>query len=110
MPMLRFSMGTCVMSRSLTTTVPETGSMKPVMVRRVVVLPQPDGPRKVKNSPSLTWTLMSCRAVKSPNFTTMSFNLIICRTPLFIFLLGSLSEGRPADGFCSANGSGSRRI
>ena len=32
MPMLRSSMGTWVMSLSLTTTLPETGSIKPVMV------------------------------------------------------------------------------
>ena len=48
MPMLLFSIGTWVMSSPLTLTVPLTGSMKPVMVRSVVVLPQPDGPRKVK--------------------------------------------------------------
>ena len=34
------------------------------------------GPRKVKNSPSFTWTLMSCRAVKSPNLTTMSLSKV----------------------------------
>ena len=38
--------------RSFTTTAPDAGSMNPVRVRRVVVFPQPEGPRKVKNSPS----------------------------------------------------------
>ena len=47
MPMLRRSTGTWVMSLPFTITVPFAGSMKPVMVRSVVVLPQPEGPRKV---------------------------------------------------------------
>ena len=47
MPMLRFSTGKSVMSLPLTTTRPFDGVMKPVIVRRVVVLPQPEGPRKV---------------------------------------------------------------
>ena len=93
MPMLRSSMGTRVMSRPLTTTEPSAGSMKPVMVRSVVVLPQPEGPRKVKNSPSFTWTLMLCRAVKSPNFTTMSLSRIIMDSPLFVF--GIKKSGEP---------------
>ena len=38
---------------------PEEAFTRPVMVRRVVVFPQPEGPRKVKNSPSFTWILMS---------------------------------------------------
>ena len=40
-------MGVWVMSLPRTLTVPALGEMKPVMVRRVVVLPQPEGPRKV---------------------------------------------------------------
>ena len=84
MPMLRSSIGTWVMSRSRTNTCPSAGSMKPVMVRSVVVLPQPDGPRNVKNSPSFTWTLMSCSAVKSPNLTTMLLSRItVAFLPLF---------------------------
>src|SRR4051812_42095978 len=31
---------------------PDVGSMKPEIMRRIVVLPQPDGPRKLKNSPA----------------------------------------------------------
>ncbi len=76
MPMLRFSIGTWVMSSPFIRTVPELGSMKPVIVRSVVVFPQPEGPRNVKNSPSLTWTLMSWRASNSPNLTKMLLSLI----------------------------------
>ncbi len=95
MPMLRSSMGTWVMSFPFTTTLPDTGSIKPVRVRRVVVFPQPEGPRKVKNSPSFTWTLMLCRAVKSPNLTTMSFKRIIEASPSLskLVLLSWLEQG-----------------
>ena len=96
MPMFRSSMGTWVMSLSFTTTAPDAGSMNPVRVRRVVVFPQPEGPRKVKNSPSLTWTLMLCRAVKSPNLTTMSFNLIIDGNSLSIKYWASGFRGKGA--------------
>ena len=37
---------------------PEVGCSKPPIIRRVVVLPQPDGPRRLKNSPSWTSRLM----------------------------------------------------
>ena len=36
------------------------------MVRRIVVLPQPDGPRKLKNSPFLILSVADCTAMKSP--------------------------------------------
>ena len=32
---------------------PVLGSRKPEIIRRIVVLPQPDGPRMEKNSPAL---------------------------------------------------------
>ena len=34
-------------------TSPLEGSSKPAIILRVVVLPQPEGPRRVTNSPSL---------------------------------------------------------
>ena len=43
-------------------TCPCDGSKNPEMVRRIVVLPQPDGPRKLKNSPFLIITLTSFAA------------------------------------------------
>ena len=44
---------------------PWVGSMKPEIIRRIVVLPQPEGPRKEKNSPGLivTSTLSTARKV-----------------------------------------------
>ena len=47
-------------------TVPSLGSVKPEMMRRIVVLPQPDGPRNEKNSPALIVSDTSLTAVKSP--------------------------------------------
>src|SRR5687767_1937404 len=38
------------------------------MIRRSVVLPQPDGPRKQTNSPGSTERLTPRRAMKPPNF------------------------------------------
>src|ERR1700709_819070 len=41
---------------------------RPASMRNVVVLPQPDGPSSVRNSPSLTRRSTSLTAAKSPNF------------------------------------------
>jgi hypothetical protein len=35
---------------------PELGSSKPAIMRKVVVLPHPEGPSKEKNSPRWTWS------------------------------------------------------
>jgi hypothetical protein len=45
---------------------PVDGSMKPDIMRRMVVLPQPDGPRNEKNSPGLMWTVTWSTALKVP--------------------------------------------
>ena len=54
--MLRRSGGTDAagddISRSFISIVPSDGSMKPAIIRSVVVLPQPDGPSSDTNSPS----------------------------------------------------------
>ena len=42
------------------------GSWKPAIMRKVVVLPQPDGPSSVINSPGATSRLTSCTAAMSP--------------------------------------------
>ncbi len=53
MPALRFHGGSRVTSLPPNFTWPAVGSMKPATMRRVVVLPQPDGPSSTRNSPSL---------------------------------------------------------
>ena len=50
-PTLRLFGGRCVMSAPSTMIVPAVGCSKPAIIRSVVVLPQPDGPRNDTNSP-----------------------------------------------------------
>ena len=47
-------------------TSPSLGCSKPAIMRRLVVLPQPDGPRMERNSPALTARLFSTTAATSP--------------------------------------------
>src|SRR3954462_12177195 len=46
---------------------PEVGVSRPATIRRVVVLPHPDGPRRAKNEPRGTSRSRSSTAVKAPN-------------------------------------------
>jgi len=46
---------------------PEDGSSSPAIIRSVVVLPQPEGPSSMKNSPSSTVKVDPSTAAKSPN-------------------------------------------
>ena len=48
-------------------TLPVVGLRNPETMRRIVVLPQPDGPRIEKNSPALILRSLGSTAVKSPN-------------------------------------------
>ena len=54
-----------------------TGSKKPTSERSVVVFPQPDGPKKVKNSPSSMVRFKLRIAVKSPYLISIFLNSII---------------------------------
>ena len=49
---------------------PLVGRSKPAIMRSVVVLPQPDGPTMVKNSPGGMFTSMPSTATTSPNDLT----------------------------------------
>src|SRR5712691_7720280 len=46
---------------------PSSGTSKPAIIRRVVVLPQPLGPSSEKNSPSAMSSVTSCTASTLPN-------------------------------------------
>src|SRR3954447_26512459 len=48
--------------------VPAVGSSSPATIRRVVVFPQPEGPRRAKNRPCSTTRSRLSTAVKVPNF------------------------------------------
>ena len=58
--------GVEVTSSPPTMTVPEVGSVKPAIIRSVVVLPQPDGPSNEKNSPLATSRSSESTTVSSP--------------------------------------------
>src|SRR5207244_3799478 len=47
--------------------LPEVGSSRPAIIRSVVVLPQPEGPRRQKKSPSGTMNVESRTAVNAAN-------------------------------------------
>ena len=53
--------------------MPEEGSSKPAIMRRVVVLPQPEGPRNVTNSPRFTYRLKSDTAVNPLSYVFVMF-------------------------------------
>ncbi len=59
MPMLRWLGLRLTTSRPSMRMLPSVGVSKPATMRRVVVLPQPDGPRKETNSPCATSRLKS---------------------------------------------------
>ena len=68
--MPRFSGGTTPAGEEITwpsiSIVPAVGGMKPAIMRRVVVLPQPDGPSSDTNSPDCSSSEKSLTAWKLP--------------------------------------------
>jgi hypothetical protein len=63
MPVLRLCGGSVSMRCSPKRIGPASSSAKPATMRSSVVLPQPDGPSSVKNSPSATVTDTSSHGV-----------------------------------------------
>src|SRR6476469_6017168 len=74
MPSFLWSAGTnrsaaaSLTTRSPITITPLSLRSSPATIRKVVVLPQPDGPSSVTNSPSATRRSISFTAANSPNF------------------------------------------
>ena len=64
--MCRRLVGTSLTIWSSNQISPSLGSTKPATIRSVVVLPQPDGPSSVTNSPSAMSALMRSTAVVFP--------------------------------------------
>src|SRR5947209_1747718 len=50
---------------------PAVGCSRPAIMRRRVVFPEPDGPRKTRNSPSLVTRFTSLTAPNSPSLNTL---------------------------------------
>src|SRR3954467_2913632 len=59
-------------SRPPTTISPESASSSPATTRRIVLLPQPDGPRRTRNSLSATCSETSLPASTFPQVFTRS--------------------------------------
>src|SRR5882672_11068347 len=66
MPKPRFSGGRVVITRPSNSTDPVSGDSSPATIRSVVVLPQPDGPSRPKNSPRSTAIETSATAGVAP--------------------------------------------
>src|SRR5579864_4780824 len=73
MPNPRFSGGTWVFAgwektiRSPNWITPDCGRLRPAMLRRIVVLPQPEGPSRAVTVPDGTVKVTSCTATFDPN-------------------------------------------
>src|SRR5689334_16619895 len=72
---------------------PPVGSSSPAIIRRVVVLPQPEGPSMTKNSPSSTVKVEPLTATKSPKDFCRLLTLI-CAIVLLRKLRGNGEQGR----------------
>ena len=68
------------MSVPSTTIVPAVGFSKPAIIRSVVVLPQPDGPRNETNSPRSASRLKSSTAATPPG--KVFWTPVNCRKPI----------------------------
>src|SRR5258705_6311835 len=77
--MRRFCTGTPVASSSPKYTLPALGASKPAITRNSVVLPEPDGPSKAINSPSLMSRLTPRKAPVLPKSFAISTTRICNR-------------------------------
>ena len=57
---------------------PEVGSSSPAIMRSVVVLPQPEGPSSMKNSPSSTVKVDALHRGEAPEFLAQVAGCAIC--------------------------------
>src|SRR5882724_5559340 len=74
--MSRAEAGRAVTSSLSSNMRPEVGSSRPAIMRNVVVLPQPEGPRMTKNEPWSTVRSTPFTAVKLPNVLATFSSLI----------------------------------
>src|SRR5690349_6839181 len=77
MPMSRLCTGTSVMSWPPTWTRPASGISKPAIMRRDVVLPQPDGPSSEKNSPAAMSSVTPSTAMTLPSNVLVTFSSLM---------------------------------
>src|SRR5436190_15164714 len=64
-------------------TSPEVTRSSPAIMRSVVVLPQPEGPRRQTTSPAATFKSASRTATKSPNFLVIFLTSMVDISALY---------------------------
>src|SRR6202035_4767228 len=85
MPILRSAALAAVTSRPANSTEPEVGFIRPAMMRKVVLFPQPLGPRSVTNSPEpivseTSSTARNC-SYRATMFLRTTSAILTSRTP-----------------------------
>src|SRR5271169_2723781 len=88
MPILRSYGGSRSTDLPARVITPWLGRSKPANMFKVVVLPEPDGPRNVKNSPRPIVRCSRLTAWKSPYIFSTSMNSTNFSSPLLSFLDG----------------------
>src|SRR4029079_11925885 len=91
--------GTSLTTRSPMRSVPALISSRPAIIRRLVVLPQPDGPTRTMNSPSPISRLRSFTAWKSPYifWTFSNVTVAMAQPPLPADLRGPMHPAAEAE-------------
>ena len=87
MPMSRLCTGRSVMSLPPTWTRPESGSSKPAIMRKDVVLPQPDGPSREKNSPAAMSSVTPSTATTRPSKVLVTFSSLMVAEVIRVTML-----------------------
>ena len=77
MAMSRSFGGTSLTTLSPIVTVPALISSSPAIMRSAVDLPQPDGPTRTMNSPSVMSRLNSSTALTPPGYTLSILSIVI---------------------------------
>src|SRR5215468_8885348 len=77
---------------------PEVGNSRPAIMRKVVVLPQPDGPRMTKKEPWSTVKSTPFTAVKVPN--VLAIFLILISAMALVGKMADDHEGKRARQDC----------
>src|SRR5215203_833692 len=83
MAISRFSGGRSFMRLPAMITSPSVARSRPAIMRSVVVLPQPDGPRRQTTSPALTEREASLTARNSPYFLVIFLTSIVDISALY---------------------------
>src|SRR5437870_3520160 len=112
MQMSRYLGATSMTTRSSNTTRPSLIDSRPAMQRRAVVLPQPDGPTRTRNSPSAicrfrsltAWTSAENRFVTWSKVTVAIWILLVSPTARGHHSAGALSRQARSLDTCSVGG------